>query len=214
MLSTQPKFLKGGIVLLDPESGSVTRTLPLLINPAKLNRDFAPQSMGEESGRSAPLRLTGPAVETITLEAKLEVADALARGDATAIEEGVRPHLATLQMLVTPTSAQIERNAALAASGALEIVPMDQPLSLFVWGPGNILPFRLTALSFIEEFFNTRLFPLSAVVNMTLRVLSVNDLGVSSRGGAIYLSYLKAIEASAARVPDGQSSRLGVEGAL
>lgn len=214
MLSTQPKFLKGGIILIDADSGNVTRTLPLLINPAKLNRDFAPQSMGEESGRSAPLRLTGPAVETITLEAKLEVADALARGDKLALEQGVRPYLATLQMLVTPTSEQIERNAALAATGALEIVPMDQPLSLFVWGPGNILPMRVTALSFIEEFFNSRLFPLSAMVNMTLRVLSVNDLGVSSRGGAIYLAYLKAIEASAARVPDGQASRLGVEGAL
>ncbi|MFC6638160.1 hypothetical protein [Sulfitobacter sediminilitoris] len=88
MLSTQPDFLKGGIVLLDPETGTVERTLPLLINPERITRSFDVKSMGEESNRSAPLRLTGPAVETISIEARLEVSDALQRGDQTAVEEG------------------------------------------------------------------------------------------------------------------------------
>ena len=138
MLSTQPDILKGGLILLDPDNGKVVRTLPMLINPAKLSRSFEIKSLGEESGQSSPLRLTGPAVETITLEAKLEVSDALARGEATAAEEGVRPHLAALLMLVTPSSESLTRNDALQQSGALEIIPMDQPLTLFVWGPAQI----------------------------------------------------------------------------
>ncbi|MEW9920197.1 hypothetical protein AB2B41_11310 [Marimonas sp. MJW-29] len=214
MLSTQPDFLKGGIVLIDAENGTVVRTLPLLINPERLSRSFEVKSTGEQTNRSAPLRLTGPAVETITIEARLEVSDALARGERTAVEEGVRPQLATLQMLITPTSRTILDNDALQQSGALEIVPMNQPLALFVWGAQNIAPVRVTSLSYVENLHNSRLYPLVATVNMSLRVLSVDDLGVSSRGGALYLSYLRGIEASAERVPDGRASAMGIEGAL
>ena len=214
MLSTQPDILKGGIILLDPDSGAVLRTLPMLINPTKLTRQFEIKSVGEESARSAPLRLTGPAVETLTLEAKLEVSDALARGEASAVEEGVRPHLATLQMLITPSSQTLADNDALQQTGALEIVPMNQPLTLFVWGPGNVMPVRVISLSFTTDIFNARLYPVSATVNMGLRVLSVDDLGFSGRGGAIYLSYLKSIEKSADRVPDGQAAAMGIEGVL
>lgn len=214
MLSSQPVVLKGGIILMDPESGAVMRTLPMLINPARVTRNFDVKSAGDEAGRSAPLRLTGPAVETITLEAKLEVSDALARGDAAATEEGVRPHLAALQMLITPAARTLEDNDALQRTGALEIVPMTQPLALFVWGSGRIAPVRVAALSMVEDLFNARLAPLSAKVTMTLRVLSVDDLGFSSRGGAFYLTYLRAIEASAARLPDGNAASLGIEEAL
>jgi hypothetical protein len=209
----EPKFLKGGLVLVD-DAGTVVRTLPMLINAASLNRSLEIKSMGEEAGRSAALRLTGPAVETISFEARLEVADALERGDPAAVEEGVRPHLAALQMLVTPSSDSLERNDALQATGALEIVPLVQPLTLFVWGRAQILPVRITALSWLEEFFNPRLFPLAATLQVTLRALSIDDLGYSSRGGALYRAYLRAVEASAARVPDGQLARLGIEGAL
>lgn len=214
MLSTQPEFLKGGIVLLDAETGTVLRTLPLLINPTQISRNYEIKSVSQEEGRATPLRLTGPAIETISLEAKLEVSDALARGDGMAIEEGVRPYLAALQLLITPSSQSLVANDLLQQSGALEIVPMNQPLALFVWGAGNIVPARVTALSFVEDLFNSRLFPLSATVNLTLRVLSVDDLPFASRGGALYLTYLRGIEASAARVPDGRASALGIEGAL
>lgn len=214
MLSTQPNFLKGGIILLDPDSGTVERTLPLLINPERITRSFDVKSMGEESNRSAPLRLTGPAVETISIEARLEVSDALQRGDQTAAQEGIRPQLATLQMLITPTSRTILDNDALQQSGALEIVPMNQPLTLFVWGAQHIAPVRILSLNLTENLHNSRLYPLVATVSMSMRVLSVDDLGVSSRGGALYLSYLNGIEQSANRVPDGRASKMGIEGAL
>lgn len=214
MNSSQPKFLKGGIVLIETDTGAVAKTLPMLINPATMTRTLEVRSMGEEGGRSSPLRLIGPPVETLNVEAKLEVSDALARGDAMAREEGVRPYIAALQMLVSPSSEALSRNDALQQSGALEIVPMAQPLSLFVWGPGRILPMRLISLSIVEEFFNTRLFPLSATVTLGMRSLTVEDLGVSSRGGALYMTYLRGIEESAARLPEGQVSQLGIEGAL
>ncbi|MEO9821186.1 MAG: hypothetical protein ABJ370_04840 [Paracoccaceae bacterium] len=214
MVSSQPNILKGGLVLLNPDTGSVERTLPLLINPSKLTRKFEIKTMGEETGRSAPLRLTGPASETITLEAKLEVSDAFERGDEAAQEEGVRPQMAVLQSLVSPSAQTLVDNDTLQQSGALEIVPMKQPLMLFVWGPSQIVPARILSLSMVEEFFSPKLFPLSATVSMTLRVLSVDDLGVSSKGGALYLTYLRNIEKSAERVPDGQAARMGIEGTL
>jgi hypothetical protein len=117
-------------------------------------------------------------------------------------------------MLITPTSRTILDNDALQQSGALEIVPMNQPLTLFVWGAQHIAPVRILSLNVTENLHNSRLYPLVATVSMSMRVLSVDDLGVSSRGGALYLSYLNGIEESANRVPDGRASKMGIEGAL
>jgi hypothetical protein len=126
----------------------------------------------------------------------------------------VPPHLAALQMQIAPAARTLENNDALQWFGALAIVPMTQPLALFVWGSGRIAPVRVAALSMVEDLFSARLCPLLATVTMTLRVLSADDLELSSRGGAFYLTCLRAIEASAARLPDGRAASLGIVEAL
>lgn len=214
MLSTQPRVLKGGIVLLDSESGTDVRALPMLINPAKLRRTFDVKSSGDRTERSAPLRLIGPAAETISLEAKLEIADVLARGGQSSGDHGLRPYLAALQMLITPSSASLLQNAAIERSGALEIIPMEQPLTLFVWGRDRLAPVSVSELSIVEELFNPRLHPISATVTMSLRVLSVDDLGFAGRGSAIYLSHLKRLERSAEEIRHERVSSMGIEGVL
>ncbi|SFR07245.1 hypothetical protein [Poseidonocella sedimentorum] len=214
MTSMQPKFLKGGFVVLDPVTGAVRHSLPLQVNPDRLSRSFQINSGGDGPNRAAPLRLTGPATETITVEVRLDAADGLDAGDELTGREGVRPRIALLQSLISPTAQQITDNEALQQSGALEILPMIQPLTLFVWGPDQIAPVRIQSMSVAESLHNTRLYPLQASVNLSLRVLTVDDLGASSRGGALYLSYLRAVEASAAKLPAGAASAMGVEGAL
>jgi hypothetical protein len=214
MTTMQPRFLKGGFVVLNPDTGAVQATLPLAVNPDRLTRSFEVRSMGEEAGRSSPLRLTGPAAETITLEAKLDAGDGLDRADPLVLREGIRPQIALLQTLISPTAQTIEENDALQQSGALEILPMIQPLTLFVWGPDQIAPVRIQSLTVSEMLHNSRLYPLQATVNLSLRVLTIDDLSVSSRGGALFLTYLRAVEASAGKVPDGNASEMGIEGAL
>jgi hypothetical protein len=67
-----PRLLKGGIVLIDPDSGAVQRVIALQYNPDTLTRSFQVKGVGAEGGeRSEALRLTRPPVETITLDAEI-----------------------------------------------------------------------------------------------------------------------------------------------
>src|SRR6187399_2337042 len=127
-----PRLLKGGIVVIDAESGAIQRVIALQYNPDTLSRTLQPKSAGADSpDRAEALRLKGPAVETFKLEVEIDAADMLERGDTSVAEVGIHPSLAVIEALVSPTSAQLTTLNKLAASGTLEIAPMISPLSLF-----------------------------------------------------------------------------------
>ncbi len=204
MLSSQPNFQKAGVVLLDAERGDPVAAVPLRYNPPQLVRAFQVKSLAGQQGRAEPLRLNGPPVETITLEAQLDAADALERGDQAAIDYGIGHYLARLEGLISPTRDQLLENDARAKAGQLTILPMEQPLPLFVWGPQRIVPFRATSVTITETFFDARLNPLQAKVSLSMQVLTVDDLGFDHPGSALYLTHLKGLEsrAEAAVSPD------------
>lgn len=187
-----PRVIKGGIVLLDPESASVRRVIVLQYNPDTLSRTLKPETTGTESGdRAEAMRLRGPPVETIRLDAEIDATDQLEFPDAnrTAVELGVHPQLAALETVVYPASTQLLRNNALARAGTLEIAPMLAPLTLFIWSKSRILPVRLTEFSITEEAFDPALNPIRAKVSLSMRVLSVNDLGFTNKGGSLFMIY-------------------------
>jgi len=66
-----PRLLKGGIVLLDPDSSAVLRIIALQYNPDTLSRTLQPQAIKESGDRSEALRLTAPPVEFTTLNAEI-----------------------------------------------------------------------------------------------------------------------------------------------
>ena len=151
-----PRVLKGGIVLLDPESGSVQRIISLQYNPDTLTRSLQIQGVSVDGGggdRSEILRLKGPPVETIKLDAEIDATDQLEFPDQNpnAIEVGIHPQLAALEAIVYPTSTQLQSNNSLAKSGTLEIIPMQSALTLFIWSKNRIIPVRLTDFSITEE---------------------------------------------------------------
>lgn len=207
-----PKLVKGGIVLLDPVSAAVQRIIVLQYNPDSLSRTL--QSQAVELGgqnRSEALRLKGPPIETIKLEAELDATDQLEVRDDTAIEVGLHPQLAALESLVYPTSAQLIGNDQLQRSGVLEIAPMEAPLSLFIWSKNRILPVRVTDYSVTEEAFDPSLNPIRAKVSLGLRVLSVDDVGFDHKAGSLYMAYHQQKEALAARSQAGALRTLGIE---
>ena len=79
-------------------------------------------------------------------------------------------------------------NTALLAAGTIEIIPPDAPLTLFIWGAKRILPVRLTELSVTEEAFDPNLNPIVARVTVGLTVLTYQDLGLASVGGALSMA--------------------------
>ncbi len=207
-----PKLIKGGIVLIDPESGTAIRTIPLQYNPDTLSRTLQVKGIGDSGDRSQAFRLKGPPVETIKLDAEMDAIDQLEVADGTAAEVGLHAQLAALEILVYPTSGLLQANNSLAALGTLEIAPMELPLTLFIWSKNRILPVRITDFSVTEEAFDPALNPIRAKVSLGMRVLSVDDLGFSHKGGSLFMTYLQNKERLASRSKSGTFSTLGISG--
>lgn len=210
-----PRLIKGGIVLIDPASSAVQRIIALQYNPETLTRTLQVQGVGGEGGgRSEGLRLTGPPVETLKLDAEIDATDQLEFPDQNpnATQLGIQPQLSALETIVYPASNQLLENNRLAQSGTLEIAPMESPLTLFVWSKNRILPVRLTDFSITEEAFDPALNPIRAKVSLGMRVLSVEDLGFDHKGGSIFMAYLQQKERLASMSQGGAMSALGIRG--
>lgn len=207
-----PKLLNGGLVLIDPTTAAVQRIISFQFNPETLSRSLDAQDAGESSDRAEALRLTGPPVETLQLEADFDAADSLEESDATAIESGLLGQLSALETIVYPTSATIQQNNERSRSGTLEIVPMQSPLVLFVWSKHRVMPVRITSFSITEEAFDPDLNPIRAKVSLSLRVLSIDDLGFDHKGGSLYMIYQQTKERLAAGNPASAFGALGIGG--
>ena len=86
-----PKVVKGGIVLIDPETSALRRVIVLQYNPDTLNRTLQVQGAGGEGGdRLEALRLKGPPIETIKLDAEIDAADQLELPDEQRRHRAVR----------------------------------------------------------------------------------------------------------------------------
>jgi len=208
-----PRLVKGGLVRVDPATATVRTVIALQYNPETLTRTLQVQAAGEEGDRSQALRLRGAGVETIKLEAELDATDALADpgANADAVEVGIHPQLAALEAMVHPRADDLQANDALANSGVLEILPLEAPLTLFVWSKQRVVPVRVTELTVTEEAFDANLNPIRATVSLGLRVLSVDDLGFDHRGGTLFMAYLRTKEALAQRVGTTGLSGLGLQ---
>jgi hypothetical protein len=207
-----PRLLKGGIVLIDPDSSAVRRIVVLQYNPDTLSRTLQPQTVKESGDRSEAMRLTGPPVETIKLDAEIDATDQLEFPDqnGATIEFGIQPQLAALETIVYPTSSQLLSNNSMAQAGMLEILPMMSALPLFIWSKSRIVPVRITDFSVTEEAFDPALNPIRAKVSLGMRVLSVSDLGFDNKGGSLFMAYQQQKEQLAGRSLGGALSLLGI----
>jgi len=194
-LSNTPAVVKCSILLIgNVEPPTLPRAIILQYNPDSLSRSFQIQATGEEGGgHSEAMRIKGPAVETIKLEAEIDAVDQLKYTDqnSNVRQFGIHPQLALLERLINPSVAQLERNNSKASMGELEILPMEAPLTLFQWGAQRLVPVRITEFSVTEEAFDPSLNPLRAKVSLGMRVLSVDDLGFSHSGGRAFMEYLR-----------------------
>ncbi|MDX2731871.1 hypothetical protein [Streptomyces sp. PA03-2a] len=211
-----PKPIRSGIVVVDPERGTPQRIIVLQFNPDTLERSLAPQSAGGSgdaaggggSGgdRNEALRLKGPAEESWKFTAEIDATDQF----EVAAPDGVHPQLATLEMLVHPTSAQLREASRKTRKGTIEISPIEMPLTLFTWGSKRVMPVRLTELSISESAFDVNLNPIRASLGIGMKVLSVSDLPAGHRGADLYLAHLAQKERLAAAARGGRPAELGL----
>ena len=211
-----PRLVRGGIVTMDVDTSAVLSIIALQYNPDTLTRSLQIQAMpgGQDGVRIDALRLRGPAIETIKLEAELDATDQLEfpSQNPLAVQYGLHPQLAQLEMLVNPTVETLQADDAMANNGTLEIIPLEQPLTLFVWSRSRVVPVRLTDFSITEEAFDPNLNPIRAKVSLGLRVLNVDDLGFQHPGGRMFMTYLSNKEQLASQVANAAITSLGLAG--
>lgn len=143
-------------------------------NPAELSRSLQQRRAatcggGGEPTQAEAFRVDGPPNETITLKAEFDGDDLAMDGNPVTPLVGVRPALAALELLLYAKDQQ-GLSSILDGLGATSTPPDELPLVLFAWGPGRVLPVRLTALTVREQEFDRLLNPIRAEVDMTLEI--------------------------------------------
>jgi hypothetical protein len=197
--------LKGALISFLPTGALGVPALPNVIvfqiNPESITHTWteatarqAPST--QDRAKVDPLAVSGVPGETFAftlfLDANEEIANASSNQVAATLANvsGVYTRLSALEMLQYPTGSVTAGllGQVTAANNAIGLgvsvtgssspsVPQSQvPVVLFVWGPQRIVPVRLTALTITERLYDTLLNPVHAEAQITLRVLTPDEV--------------------------------------
>lgn len=205
-----PRLTRGAIVGMDPFN-PVASVIVFQYNPATLTRTLTPHMSGDGGSRSEAVRLSGAPSESIKLDVEIDATDQLEMTDAVATSMGIYPQLSALEMLIYPKSSVVITNTVLLATGTIEVMPVEAPFTLFIWGSKRILPVRLSELSITEEAHDVNLNPIRAKASLGLKVLSYNDLPITNPGYGVFLAHQVVKEAMAVV---GSMGNLGEVGSI
>lgn len=185
-------FLRGALVEFMPTGLiPIPNVIVFQYNPESMSHAWTqpePAPAGPNQTTTNPLAVNGNPGESFTFTLSLDAADSIADGAASAAlakVSGVYTRLAALEMLLYPSSATtggLLGTVTAAISGApgggvaREVPANTVNTVLFVWGPGRIVPVRVTALTITEKLYDELLNPTKAEVQMTLRVLTDDEL--------------------------------------
>jgi hypothetical protein len=205
--------LKGALVEFMPTflPVPVPNVIVFQYNPETMTHTWTQPMAAARAGAEArnPLAVRGTPGEafsfTIAMDARDEIADGSPPAAALAAASGIYSRLAALEMLLYPTgtarpglTGTVTAAVASALSGALagpvRTVPQSVlPATLFIWGPGRIVPVRVTDLVVTEQLFDAALSPVHAEAQLTLRVLTPAELaadeGVLGRLATVAYNY-------------------------
>lgn len=166
-------------------------------NPETITHTWSAAQAADGTGPSAnPLAVKGTPGESFSFSLAMNANDMITDGSpiaqGIAAVSGVYTRLAALEMLLYPTAsvgggalvgsvsaaAGALGAAAGAGGGVKRNVPVGQlPTTLFVWGPGRILPVKVTSLVITEKLYDPLLLnPIHADAQIGLHVLTPEEL--------------------------------------
>lgn len=199
-MTSTPRTLRGAIVAVSPAQ-PLSRVVVFQYNPDEVSRTLQPRAVaggGQAQGGADAHRLIGAPTETVSLTVELDATDQLEAKDPVAATAGILPQLSVLEMLLHPDSARVIARAILLAAGSIEILPVEKPLAVLVWGPARIVPVKLTNLQITEQAHSPGLTPLRASVQIAATVLTYDDLPLTDIGYGLSVAHLVAKEVLAA----------------
>lgn len=197
------KFMRGALVEFMP---TVLIPLPNVIvfqyNPETMTHTWTQSeaSSGSGPGQTSPVAVKGRPGETFSFTIAVDANDMIADGspvaEGIAKLSGIYSRLAALEMLLYPVGAfdsgllgtvsasvsvgagGISVGASVGGSAAVKpkIPASKLPVVLFVWGPGRIVPVRVTGLTITEKLYDGLLNPTHAEAQLSLKVLTPDEL--------------------------------------
>ena len=192
-----PRLVKGAFVEFSERFlGPIPNVIIFQYNPATLSRTLTPWSPGgvegAEDGKSdaATRKAVGSVQpydpeETFSVSLLLDATDALEVGDPIAVVTGVADRLSAIELLLYPQEDSLlgglltSAVSALGGSASFSVAEAKRgtvPITLFVWGPGRIVPVRLTSFTVEEEAFSPILYPIRATATVGLRIQHPSEL--------------------------------------
>jgi hypothetical protein len=192
-----PKLLKGALAVYASQTpGTQPKVIVFQYNPASIKRTLAGRSQPPDKGnaggaREEALRVFGPPQETISVSIELSAADQLEEptNNQTVVKNGLQPALATLELLLYPSTDAAQQQSQQAQQGQVQVHPADLPLVLLVWGKARVVPVMITSFSVTEDNFDVNLNPIEAKVDLGLKVLTYMELKAGSLGADAFNSY-------------------------
>jgi hypothetical protein len=233
------KFIKGALISFMPTFiGSLPNVIVFQFNPETITHTWTAAPGGSMSPKSGadPNAATGVPGETFSFSLAVDASDMIADGSINPVASGlaavsgVYTRLAALEMLQYPAgsfsggllgqvSASLSAGLSISVSagGANANVPASEvPTVIFVWGPQRIVPVRVTGLTITEKLYDALLNPTHADVQITLRVLTPEELaGVKgelatvAKVAYVYSQGLRQVQALA-NLGDAAASIIGM----
>lgn len=192
------KFIKGALVeFMETFLLPLPNVIVFQFNPETMTHTWTqPQAAGGSGGN--PLAVTGAPGESFSFTLMLDSNDSIADNNpisgSLAEVSGVYSRLAALEMLQYPVggsgggllgsvsasvsidSSGISVDVSAKAAVKRSIPPSQVPTVLFVWGPGRIVPVRVTNLTITEKLYDSLLNPIHAEAQIGLQVLTPAEL--------------------------------------
>lgn len=201
--TTRPQVSKGALAVYTSQAPGTTpdRTIVFQYNPEALRRSFATRTAQKPAASSgdakeAVLAVPGPPVETITLSVVIDAIDQLDDPSRRGIlgRTGIMGALAALELLLYPSSADVNTIEQQAQRGEVHVQAADTPLVILNWGSGRALPVQLTSLAISEDEHDPMLNPIRAKADLGLKVLTYMEFPKSSVGRDAFIAHQKRQE--------------------
>jgi hypothetical protein len=196
--SQTPTLLKGALIQFSaPLLVPIPNVIVFQYNAETLTRTLQPWTPPEPPAGTAeapPSEAQGLAQpydprEEFTVALELDATDALEDpgGHPVAVISGVADRLSAIEMLLYPPGDSVLGDllpkvsigaGGISFGGGADVVPSPEvPVVLFFWGPGRIVPVRITSFSVEEQAFSPLLYPTRAKVSVGMRVLTPAAFG-------------------------------------
>lgn len=157
-------------------------------NPETMTHSWTqPESVKAKSDQTTgnPLAVKGFPGESFSFTIAMNANETLTEGRHQGLVKtsGVYSRLAALEMLLFPVD--VKKGTKLMGTALMgkspkskkqKVPAMQVPTVLFSWGSNRILPVRVTNLSISETLYDTKLNPIQATAQLSLRVLTPEEL--------------------------------------